>query len=213
MKQSETIGEVSLALSLLQAEVTNPSNTASNPFYKSKYAPLPEVLNTVRPILGKLGLAVIQNPYTEGDSLFITTRIIHKSGEWIETDPLQMKMEKNTPQGAGSAITYGRRYSLSAVLGISSEEDNDGNEQEVKKKKTNELEENIEEEISAIKGLVAELAKSGVQKEVIGSTIKSVFTDAKGKPSANYNAIKDAKTAKSVLTALTKLKKGWFYVS
>jgi hypothetical protein len=208
MKSSESTGTISMALSQFQKEVDNPSNTASNPFFKSKYAPLPEVLNTIRPILGKHDLAVIQNPYTEGDSLFITTRLIHKSGEWIETDPLQMKMEKNTPQGAGSAITYGRRYSLSAVLGISSEEDNDGNEHEVKKAKAAEVAvTEVEKQITAIKTLVSDLAKGGVSKEVIGTTIKGVFVDAKGKASANYNAIKDEKTAKTVLDALEKLKK------
>ena len=54
---------------------------------------------------------------------------MHTSGEWIETDPLGLKAEKQTAQGTGSAVTYGRRYSLSAALGISSEDDDDGNQQ------------------------------------------------------------------------------------
>lgn len=127
MQKSESIKNLAIALSKFQSEVENPKNTADNPFYHSKYAPLQDVLNTVRPLLSKHGLSVIQSPAGDGQSVSITTLLIHESGEWIEFDPLVLKAEKMTPQGAGSAITYGRRYALSAVLGISSEDDDDGN--------------------------------------------------------------------------------------
>lgn len=127
MQKSESIKNLAIALSKFQSEVENPKNTADNPFYHSKYAPLQDVLNTVRPLLSKHGLSVIQSPAGDGQSVSITTLLIHESGEWIEFDPLILKAEKMTPQGAGSAITYGRRYALSAVLGISSEDDDDGN--------------------------------------------------------------------------------------
>ena len=132
MNKSESIKELSVALSKFQGEITNPANTAVNPFFKSKYAPLNDVLNTIRPILSKHGLSVIQSPSSEGETISITTMLIHDSGEWIETLPLNLKMDKVTAQGAGSAITYARRYSLSAVLGISSEDDDDGNNAESK---------------------------------------------------------------------------------
>lgn len=211
MKTSESIAAISKALSEFQKEVKNPENIANNPFYKSKYAPLPEVLNVARPILGKYGLAVIQNPYTIEGQLLIETRIVHESGEWIETEPLHMQLEKNTPQGAGSAITYGRRYSLSAVLGLASEEDDDGNEQEPengKKKKTDE-EKKVEAElakiIKEIGTKVASLIEKGVSKDVVSNTIKGLLTNAKGEKSANYNAIKDITTANKVLDALQKI--------
>ena len=57
----------------------------------------------------------------------MTTLLLHESGEWIESDPVVTKAEKINAQGAGSAITYLRRYSLSAILNISSEDDDDGN--------------------------------------------------------------------------------------
>src|SRR5699024_5628712 len=120
------------ALGKFQGEVKNPANTATNPFFKSKYAPLNDVLNTVRPILSKHGLSVLQAPHTEGENVTITTILMHESGEWIESPPLSLKMDKVTAQGAGSAITYARRYALSAVLGISSEDDDDGNAAEPK---------------------------------------------------------------------------------
>ena len=127
MRKSESIKNLAVALSKFQNEVKNPKNTADNPFYDSKYAPLQDVLNEVRPLLSKHGLSVIQSPSGDGQSVSITTLLLHESGEWIEFEPLVLKAEKITPQGAGSAITYGRRYALSAVLGISSEDDDDGN--------------------------------------------------------------------------------------
>src|SRR5690625_4310273 len=127
MNKSDSVKNIGIALAKFQAEVKNPKNTADNPFYKSKYAPLQDVLNEVRPLLSKHGLSVIQSPSGDGENISVTTLLLHESGEWIEFDPLVLKAEKITPQGAGIAVTYGRRYSLSAVLGISSEDDDDGN--------------------------------------------------------------------------------------
>lgn len=127
MTKSESIKNLAIALAKFQGEVSNPSNTATNPFFKSKYAPLETVLNTVRPILSKHGLSVVQAPSTEGNNITIATTLIHESGEYMEFPPLSLKMDKVTAQGAGSAITYARRYAISAILGISSEDDDDGN--------------------------------------------------------------------------------------
>ena len=127
MNKSEIIKELAIALSKFQGEVKNPANTASNPFFKSKYAPLNDVLNLVRPILSKNGLSVVQAPSGDGENIIVTTTLLHQSGESIEFQPLILKADKATAQGAGSAITYARRYALSAILGISSEDDDDGN--------------------------------------------------------------------------------------
>ncbi len=127
MNKSESIKELATALSKFQGEIKNPGNTADNPFFKSKYAPLNEILNVARPILAKNGLSVIQTPSGDGQNIILTTTLIHSSGEWIESPELVLKADKATAQGAGSAITYARRYALSAILGISSEDDDDGN--------------------------------------------------------------------------------------
>src|SRR5699024_998896 len=132
MNKSESIKNLAIALSKFQGEVENPTNTAENPFFKSKYAPLEEVLNTVRPILSKHGLSIVQAPSTEENNITISTTLVHESGEYMEFPKLSLKMDKVTAQGAGSAITYARRYALSAVLGISSEDDDDGNAAEPK---------------------------------------------------------------------------------
>jgi len=127
MKKSESIANLAQALCDFQGEITNPKNTAKNPFFKSNYCPLNEVINSTRPILSKHGLSVLQSPSGDGEHIIITTLLMHSSGEWIEGDPLVLKADKVTAQGAGSAISYGRRYALSAVLGISSDEEDDGN--------------------------------------------------------------------------------------
>ena len=128
MNKSETIKELSIALSKFQGEVHNPNNTAINPFFKSKYAPLSEVLNTARPLLAKQGLSIIQNNYGNGEAVTVTTTLIHSSGEYIESGEMTAKPEKNTAQAMGAVITYLRRYQISSMLGLSSEDDTDGNE-------------------------------------------------------------------------------------
>lgn len=122
------IKNIAAALLEVQREIKNPSNSATNPFFKSKYAPLPDILNCVRPLLTENGILLIQNTGSnEAGDVYVQTKLIHTSGEVIETDKLLLKPDKNTAQGIGSAITYGRRYQLTALLGISSEDDDDGN--------------------------------------------------------------------------------------
>lgn len=126
MNKSESIVKITAALSKFQMEVKNPPNSSNNPFFKSKYAPLDVVINTAKESLGKYGLSYIQMPGGDGASVSCTT-ILMCEGEWIESDVLVLKADKTTAQGAGSAITYARRYQLSAMLGLAGEEDDDGN--------------------------------------------------------------------------------------
>jgi hypothetical protein len=95
----------------------------------SKYATLSDCIDASRAALSANGLCVIQGPgatNTEAKTLCITTRIIHDSGEWIETD-FDMPLTKWSPHEAGSATTYGRRFALMAMLGLAPVEDDDGN--------------------------------------------------------------------------------------
>lgn len=116
------------ALLNVQMEIRNPENTATNPFLKNKYAPLPDILNMVRPILNKHNLILSQEAGGDSDGVYVMTRLIHTSGEEINTAELYLKPRKNTPQEAGGAITYARRYQLTSLLGIAGEDDHDGNE-------------------------------------------------------------------------------------
>jgi hypothetical protein len=128
MTKSESIKNLAVALTKVQSKLQNAKNTADNPFYKSKYAPLGEVLDLIRPVLAEHGLSVIQYPSSDdGKTISIHTMLVHESGEYIDFDPLTLTAEKITPQGAGAAITYGRRYSVSGIFNIASEDDDDGN--------------------------------------------------------------------------------------
>lgn len=124
---SVTIQEVSKALVKSQEEMRNPYNSADNPFFKSHYAPLDAILSLVRPILAKNGLVIMQSTGGDGSYASVTTTILHSSGEYIRSDPLILRPSKLDPQGIGSALTYARRYSLSAILGIAGDDDDDAN--------------------------------------------------------------------------------------
>lgn len=123
MQHSDNIQNLAAALVKFQGEVETVRKTANNPFFRSKYATLAQILDVVRQPLADNGLAVSQFPTGEDA---ITTILLHKSGEYI-METSQMSPEKRTPQALGSAITYARRYALSAVLGLNIDDDDDGN--------------------------------------------------------------------------------------
>lgn len=128
MKTSETIKEISIALNEFQKEVEQPSKSADNPFFKSKYVPLESVISTIKKYAIPKGLSYFQDTLTrDNGEIGVQTRIMHTSGEFIETEPLYLPNDKKNAQGAGSSITYARRYQLSAAFGLSSDEDDDGN--------------------------------------------------------------------------------------
>lgn len=178
MNRSESIKELAAALSKFQGEVKNPANTASNPFFKSKYAPLNDVLNLVRPILSKYGLSVVQAPSGDGENIIVTTTLLHSSGEFIEFQPLILKTDKATAQGAGSAITYARRYAISAILGISSEDDDDGNHATGNKEATTTVPTNMPNKSlteNQIKRLYAIASGVGVNADTVKAQVKAKF--------------------------------------
>ena len=125
MITSEQVTEIFQALVKAQAAVSNAPKTAENPYFNSRYADLAGIISVSRKPLSDNDLAVIQSPTTGDGKVTVSTRIIHKSGQWIE-DSLSFEVGKKDPQSVGSAITYGRRYSLASMLGIA-QEDDDGN--------------------------------------------------------------------------------------
>lgn len=136
MKKSETIIELAKALSAFQGEVKQPMKDKDNPFFKSKYVPLENVVEAITEISAKHGLSFIQLPTNFEDKVGIATLLMHSSGEWIETEPIYAKPAKSDAQATGSVITYLKRYSLAAVFGITSDEDDDGNGASQTPKKT-----------------------------------------------------------------------------
>jgi len=123
METSAEIGKIAAALAKFQGEVGNVGKDGLNPFFKSKYATLENIINTVREPLHKNGLSFSQFPSGENE---LATILMHTSGEYIKATA-KMTPKDASPQAQGSAITYLRRYALSAILGIATEDDDDGN--------------------------------------------------------------------------------------
>ena len=122
MNKSETIASLAAALNKAQAEMSGAKKSAKNPFFKSNYANLEEVINCVKEPFANNGLSFVQFPIS-GDGLAgVETIIMHESGEFIANE-FMLKCAKNDPQGMGSAITYARRYGLQSACGIPSEDD------------------------------------------------------------------------------------------
>lgn len=136
MRTSEQVGDFASALVAAQAEIPNPDRnrtvkvkTNNSGEYSFTYTTLDHVFEVVRPILYKHGLGFMQSPASdETGAIFVTTRIWHKSGQWIESDSPRIALrDKDGPQQAGSLVTYLKRYSICGLLGIATEEDDDGN--------------------------------------------------------------------------------------
>lgn len=130
MNRSGEIGAIAGALAEAQGEIENAVKNSNNPAFRSKYADLAAVTGVIREVFPKYGLAYTQgcgSGYNQNGKLIVavTTLLTHKSGEWIESS-LTLPCSKEDAQGVGSAITYGRRYSLAAMAGIA-QEDDDGN--------------------------------------------------------------------------------------
>jgi hypothetical protein len=112
---------------MVQSEIKNPKNSSENPFYKSKYAPLNEILNDIRPLLAKHKLCLIQDVDNIDNKIIVRTMLMHSSGEWMEQAGIAGTIDKPTGAAVGSMVTYCRRYALNAMLNISGEsEDDDG---------------------------------------------------------------------------------------
>jgi hypothetical protein len=125
--QSEQINELASALSKAQGEMTPAIKDSKNPFFKSSYADLSSIWNSCKEPLSKHGLAVVQTMDTQEGQFVLLTTLAHSSGQWMRSC-LPILTEKNTAQGLGSSITYMRRYALSAIVGITCDEDDDGHE-------------------------------------------------------------------------------------
>lgn len=125
--QSQSITELAKALATVQSALQPAAKEAVNPHFRSKYADLPAVWDACRTLLTKAGLSVVQMPVEAGPGrVGLTTMLLHSSGEYISAT-VSTALQRDDAQGVGSALTYLRRYSLAAMVGIVADEDDDGN--------------------------------------------------------------------------------------
>jgi len=117
MKTSEQINELAAALCKAQGEMGGAVKDSANPFFKSNYADLTSVIKAIKQPFADNGLSYTQFPINSEDRIGVETRLMHKSGQWLEMD-YTLPTVKKDPQAAGAAITYARRYALQSMAGI-----------------------------------------------------------------------------------------------
>lgn len=119
---SASIAALAAALAKAQGQMTHASKDATNPHFRTRYADLAAVWSAIREPLAANGLSVIQQVTQAEGMVGVRSILAHASGEWVSSD-LQMPVAQKTPQGYGSALTYARRYSLAALVGIAQDDD------------------------------------------------------------------------------------------
>lgn len=200
MRTSEFIKEIAAALNKAQAEIINPELNKVNPFHKSRYCDLPETIRCMKEAFARHGLSVVQSPGDANGVPILETRVMHLSGEWIETvTPLIMPGDKATMQSLGGCITYARRYALAALCNVAAEDDDDGNAVSTHKPANNEYKpytaskeapkaqslNDIDNEIGALI-----LALKAAESENVVSRIKAQATALRNRASMSAAQIK-----------------------
>lgn len=137
MNKSESVAGLAAALAKAQGQMKGAIKDSANPFFKSKYADLASVVEAIRAAFSANGLSYIQTVEpSEKDEVRVETTLLHSSGEWISCGVLSLPVSKVDAQGYGSALTYARRYSLSAAVGVAPEDDDGNAASAAKPKKT-----------------------------------------------------------------------------
>ena len=126
--KSEKLDKLAQALTKAQAEIKGARSQSTNPFFNSSYADLHTVIQSSLPALTSHGLSVVQgNRFcTTTNGFYVTTTLLHESGQWIKTEIRMPVGGKKDAHAIGAAVTYGRRYGLSALTGVA-QYDDDGN--------------------------------------------------------------------------------------
>jgi hypothetical protein len=140
MKTSEQTNEIFAAIAVAQGKMQPAAKDSINPHFKSRYADLASVVEVGRENLAGVGLAVIQEPLTDIAQGYVgvRTRITHKSGQWVELEPLWAKPARGLgAQEIGAAVTYLRRYTHAPAVGITTDDDDDGETAEGRGKRKN----------------------------------------------------------------------------
>lgn len=126
-QQAHALDKILPAILAVQSAAPTVSKGTDNPFFKSKYADLADIWSAIKESMAANNLIVTHLMEPRDGKEYLTTRIYHTSGQYLES-VCPIEPVKRDPQGYGSAVTYMRRYSLSALLGIVTDMDDDGND-------------------------------------------------------------------------------------
>ena len=135
MDMSESIKELTAALAKAQGQFKAVPKLGKNPFLKSDYVQLDDIIAEIRGPLSQNGIAWTQPLTGDGDGLVLETLLLHESGEWMSCSaPIQTQADKGLSnlQSFGKALSYMRRYMLTTMLGINSGDDTDGDDSKPK---------------------------------------------------------------------------------
>jgi len=125
--KSNEIDKLAGSLAKAQSEMGGVSKGKINPFYKSSYADINSCIEACMPALNKHGLSISQgNRFCNTSGYYITTTLLHESGQWLRSEIRMPLTNKKDAQEIGSACTYGRRYGLTSMVGLA-QVDDDGN--------------------------------------------------------------------------------------
>lgn len=191
MRTSQEIDKIAPALAKAQAKLTNPKRNRkvvvkqkNGGQFEYSYATLDTILDLIRPVLAENELSIQQGTIRTADVLFtLTTRITHSSGQWYENDTPLPYTGIADAQALGSAMSYSKRYGVTAILALASEDDDDG-------RLTKEKEKNIESEIPAddpIRKKIEEIASF--------PALQAYWKTLTVEQRTTYTAIKDAAKA------------------
>ena len=184
MNQSDSITKLAAALVKAQSEMPEIPMDGLNPHFKSKFSTLGAVIDKVRPVFAENGLAVLQLPSGNSGEVGLTTRIVHVSGEWIESE-LKMSVPSgpNPGQEVGKLVTYLRRYGLAAAAGGYSDEDtdNEGSSQKKAEKKQEEQPIDGTKTVKALDGdTVKEVVRLGIfENDIAAAKVLALFQPQK----------------------------------
>lgn len=123
MNKSESIMKIAPAILKAQKSMGNAIKDSKNPFFKSSYADLNAVREACMPALNENGVSVLQTTTFKDGKSFVSTTLLHESGEYISTDTEILCAKQNDPQAYGSGISYARRYGLQALVCLGSADD------------------------------------------------------------------------------------------
>jgi hypothetical protein len=209
MKWSEQLNEFSAALATAQGEIKNALMDSQNPHLKNKYANLASVTDAIKAALSKHGISYVQNPHINAaDGLVgVNVLLLHKSGQWLEFDPLWCKPAKGLgPQDIGAAMTYLRRYTLSSAVGVTqgAEADDDGETASGRGTKQRQKDPTDQTQATRVANMLSRLAEVQISEDDIIYALGMPLADFGDHEFAEAKRIYDQEKAKAAASVKNK---------